>query len=230
MVVEGEQVQAAVTIDQPASNAVRIDATKADGAPVLTGSASVGPDHPETALAPRLWRSLENPPAALHIVDQIKVGQRGTELEELTVTFDQSYGALYPFSLEEKLANITEFCSYFDPAQAASNPWGRAIIPIEMLSVLTGSASRRTGFLTRQPSLGLFIDLEVRLLGTPVFVGQTYLVEHEVLAVGQSRRTESYWTSSTLIEADTGRSAAKVLLHHGVFKDSFPDYPQLSVG
>ena len=225
MVVEGEGVQASVTVANAGARSVRIDATKTDGSPVLTGSASVGPDHPPTALAPRVQKLLDSPTPHLHIVDLMHVGQQGAEVEEITVTYDQAYGALYPFSLQQKLDKITESCWYFDPEFAADNPWGKAIVPIEMLSVLSGSASSKTGFTTRQPSMGLFVDLEVRLLGTPVFVGNTYRVEHEIVAMGESRRTESYWTSSNLVDVVTEQTAANVLLHHGVFKDSYPGYP-----
>ena len=77
----------------------------------------------------------------------------------------------------------------------------------------------------RTPSLGLFLDLEVRIVDGPVFVGQEYDVDHEIVGLGQSRRTESYWTRSTLSDTSTGRATAVVLLHSGVFKDSYPEYP-----
>ncbi|MCH9805650.1 hypothetical protein K0U73_17835, partial [bacterium] len=101
--------------------------------------------------------------------------------------------------------------------------WGRPIVPLEMLSVLANKVGERWPI--RQPSLGLFLDLEVRLEGTPVFVDETYIVEREVVGLSASRRVESYWTRSTLTEKSSGRHAATMLLHSGVFKDSFPDYP-----
>ncbi|MGI9596569.1 MAG: hypothetical protein ACR2QK_10435, partial [Acidimicrobiales bacterium] len=107
----------------------------------------------------------------------------------------------------------------------SETPWGQAVVPIEMLSVLTGSGSRGSGFQVRQPSLGLFVDLEVRTLGRPVLVGNTYRVEREVLALAKSRRIESYWTLSTLIDDATDTKTAEVLLHSGVFKNSFAGYP-----
>jgi hypothetical protein len=94
---------------------------------------------------------------------------------------------------------------------------------MEMLSVLAHKSG--VGWPVRTPSLGLFLDLEVRLVDGPVFVDQDYTVEHEVVGLGQSRRTESYWTRSTLTDESTGRPAAVVLLHSGVFKDSYPGYP-----
>ncbi len=228
MVVEGEEVQASVTVPGPGANLARIDATKADGVPVLTGTASVaGEDgtHPETELAPRLARARDNPPERLHIVDQLSVGQRGAIADSVSTAVDVAYGDLYPFTLGQKLTSMTEHLSWHDPDAGADTPWGRAVVPIEMLSVLTGSGSRGAGFAVRQPSLGLFVDLEVRLLGEPVLVDSTYRVEREVLALGQSRRIESYWTLSTLIDEATDTATAEVLLHSGVFKASYAGYP-----
>ena len=51
-----------------------------------------------------------------------------------------------------------------------------------------------------------------------------------VLGLGQSPRTESYWTRTTLTDAETGRVAAEVLLHSGVFKESYPGYPLERIG
>ena len=48
---------------------------------------------------------------------------------------------------------------------------------------------------------------------------------HEIVGIGQSRRTESYRTHSTLTDISTGHPTAVVLLHSGVFKDSYPEYP-----
>ena len=71
--------------------------------------------------------------------------------------------------------------------------------------------------------MGLFIDLEVRRR-QPVLVGVEYSVTHEVVAMGQSRRVESYWTRSSIADID-GVSVADVLLHQGVFKASYQGYP-----
>ena len=95
-----------------------------------------------------------------------------------------------------------------------------------MLSAKAGAA-----WPVRGPALGLFLDLEIRLVEGPVFVGQTYRVEPEVVGLSQSRRTESYWTRTTLTDTgDTGRVAAVVLLHSGVFKESYAGYPKERLG
>ncbi len=228
MVVEGEEVAATVTSPGPGATAVRIDAAKADGTPVLTGTASVADadgDHPPTELEPRVQRALERDHGDFHIVDQLSVGQRGAVADIVAVEFDEHYGDLYPFTLAQKLDGITETVSWFTADEGPSSPWGAPIVPIEMLSVLTGSGSRNAGFRVRQPSLGLFVDLEVRLLGRPVLVGHQYRVEREIVARSQSRRIESYWTRSTLVDTSDDVASAEVLLHSGVFKDSYPGYP-----
>ena len=135
--------------------------------------------------------------------------------------FDDHMGNLYPFTLREKLATITESMCYHQPD--ATTPWGGPVVPLEMLSVMSGSASAGSGFRVRQPSMGLFIDLEVRLLDGPVLVDHPYRLVREIVALGTSRRTESYWTRTTFFDGD--RAVAEVLLHQGVFKESYPGYP-----
>lgn len=52
--------------------------------------------------------------------------------------------------------------------------------------------SKDSGFVARQPPVVLFIDLEVRMIDGPVLVGHEYRIERELVALGQSRRTESF--------------------------------------
>jgi hypothetical protein len=223
MVVEGEQVQASLTTTGPTSG--RVEARKADGAPVLVGTASVGPDRPETELEARLAK--QGNPGELFIVDQLRLGMRA-ETPEVSVTHADRNGPGYPFSLAEKLERITEPHPWYTPDGGARSPWGRAVLPIEMISVLSAKAG--AGWPVRGPALGLFLDLEIRLVAGPVFVDQTYSAEHEVVGLGQSRRTESYWTRTTLTDTSTGQVAAVVLLHSGVFKESYGGYPEDRLG
>jgi hypothetical protein len=224
MVVEGEQVQASLTTTGPGS--ARVEAHKADGTPVLVGTASVGPDHPETELDTRLSR--QGDPGELFIVDQLVVGMRGPEPRVASVTHADGNGPGYPFSLAEKLERITEPHPWYTPDGGARSPWGRAVLPMEMVSVLSAKAG--AAWPVRGPALGLFLDLEIRLVDGPVFAGQTYRVEPEVVGLSQSRRTESYWTRTTLTDTGTGRVAAVVLLHSGVFKESYAGYPKERLG
>jgi hypothetical protein len=59
-----------------------------------------------------------------------------------------------------------------------------------------------------------------------VFVGQRYAVDREIVGLSQSRRTESYWTKTTLTDVDSAKTVAEVLLHSGVFKESYAGYPK----
>jgi hypothetical protein len=214
MVVEGEQVTASLMLTEP--DRAQISAVKPTGEVVLSGTASVGPVHRETELEARLARAAVDAP--LHIIDRLDVGMR-TDAGEQVLTADESNGNLYPFSLAQKLARITEP----HPWYSGPSPWGPPVVPFEMVSVL--AFKRSPGFPVRTPSLGLFLDLEVRMHAGPVLVGQPYRVVHELVGLGQSRRTESYWTRSTLTDPSDGRLVASVLLHQGVFKDSYPGYP-----
>jgi hypothetical protein len=219
MVVEGEEVQATMTATGPRS--ARIEAHKADGTPVLAGTASIGPDHPETELDAR--RAAQGDPGELFIVDQLRVGLR-SDGPEVSMTHDERNGPAYPFSLAEKLERITEPHPWYTPDGAATSPWGRAVVPMEMISVLANKTGK--GWPVRSPVMGLFLDLEVRLLDGPVFVGQRYAVDREIVGLSQSKRTESYWTKTTLTDVDTAKTVAQVLLHSGVFKESYAGYPK----
>jgi hypothetical protein len=219
MVFEGEQVQATLALEGEGHG--RIEARKADGTSVLKGTASVGPDHPQTELEAR--RAAQGDAGELFVVDQLEVGMRGRE-EVVTMDFGTGNGGLYPFSLGEKLTQITEPHPWYTAEGAPSSPWGRPIVPIEMISVMANRSGDQ--WPVRSPSLGLFLDLEIRLLNGPVLVGQEYAVDREVVGLSQSRRTESYWTRTTLSDVDSGRPVASVLLHNGVFKESYPGYPE----
>lgn len=215
MVIEGETVQPFATTAE--LQVARIGAVKSDGSSVLSGTITCGPDHGETELDKRLAGAKD--PGELHIVDQLVVGQR-SEPKRVTMAADEHNGHLYPFSLNDKLKVITEPSSWYS---SNDTPWGRAIIPTEMASVL---AHKVGGVgIVRGPAVGLFIDLEVRMVDGPLFVDHEYELVHEIVGVGQSRRVESWWTRTYISDPVTGGLIATVLLHQGVFKASYADYP-----
>lgn len=219
MVVEGESVVASAKRPVERSGIARIDAAKGDGTPVLTGTMSIDPTAP-TELRARLDKMRSREPGELFIVDQVVVGERHVHEGTVSVDMDTPNGGLYPFSLRQKLDGITEASGWYE---SDINPWGRPIIPFEMFSVLTHKVS--TGLRVRGPAVGLFIDLEVRALGAPLFVGEEYTLEHEVVCVGQSRQVESHWVETLVRSAVSGAPVATVLLHSGVFKASYANYP-----
>jgi hypothetical protein len=218
MVVEGEETRAFAEIPQAGAMRTRAWAQKADGTPVLEASASLGPG--PTLLEERLAQL--RPPGPLVILADLKVGMAGDEEERVRMDGDQHMGALYPFSLNQKLAAITETSPwYFDPA---SSPWGRAIIPLEMVSVLAEYSSGRAGWPVKGPAVGLFADQEIRMIEGPLFVGEDYLIRREIAALSQSRRTESYWVRTRIFDASGRRQLAEMLLNHATLKDSYAGY------
>ncbi len=219
MVVEGDEVQATMTTT--GAHTARIEAHKSDGSPVLEGTASIGPDRAESELDRR--RKAQRQPGELFVIDRLSIGMRGDETEAVSMTFSESNGVLYPFSLAEKLEAITEPHPWYSRDGGQSSPWGRPIVPMEMISVLAHKSGAR--WPVRSPAIGLFLDLEIRLLAGPVFQDHPYAVSREIIGLGESRRTESYWTETTLEDAGTGEPVASVILHSGVFKESYPGYP-----
>ena len=126
MVVEGEEVRAMVE-QVEGSSVTRINAEKRDGTPVLSGTASLGPEYGETELDMR--RAKLRPAEQLVILSELSVGQMGAGNPEYAqMAMDQNMGAMYPFSLAQKLQKITENHPYYTD----DNPWGRAVIPLEL--------------------------------------------------------------------------------------------------
>jgi len=135
---------------------------------------------------------------------------------------DQNMGALYPFSLVQKLAVITEPSPWYHDASAS--PWGRAIVPMEMISVLAEYTGHQARFPVKGPVVGLFADQEIRLIDGPLFVGEEYVLRREIVALSESKRTESYWTRTRIFDATGERQVAEMLLNHAVLKESYAGY------
>lgn len=213
-VYEGEEVQAFMApVD--ASGLAEIWMRKRDGTEVLRGTASLAGAHP-TALEERLAAlpALERP-VLLH---GIEVGQKSGRLPVIMAA-DQHMGALYPFSLSEKLQRITEPSSWY----AEASPFGGPIIPMEMISVLFGYVGHPE-LSARGPSVGLFADQEIRLLEGPLFVNEPLEIEREVVALSGSRRTESAWTRTRAYRPGASTPCAEMLLNMATLKESYANY------
>ncbi len=220
MVVEGEEVRAFVEIPADGATRTRAWAEKADGTPVLEASASLGPAHGPTLLEERMAKL--RPPERLVILADLRLGMKGAQDERVRMDPDQHMGNLYPFSLNQKLARITENSPWYsDPA---STPWGRAIIPMEMISVLAEHSSAQAKFPVKGPAVGLFADQEIRMIDGPLFVGEEYLLRREIVALAESKRTESYWVRTRIFDADGQRLRAEMLLNHATLKHSYAGY------
>ncbi|MFO1012553.1 MAG: hypothetical protein U1E50_02220 [Caulobacteraceae bacterium] len=222
MVVEGEEVRAFAEVPAPGATTTKVWAEKADGTPVLEASASLGPDHGQTLLEARIAGL--RAPEKLVILRDLKVGLKGAEDEKVRMDPDQNMGALYPFSLNQKLAKITENSPWYSDGK--SNPWGRAIIPLEMVSVLAEYSSGRARWPTKGPAVGLFADQEIRMIDGPLFVGEDYIIRREIAVLSESRRTESYWVRTRIFDSRGQKQVAEMLLNHATLKDSYAKYAE----
>ena len=221
MVVEGEETRAFAELPAAGATRTKVWAQKADGTPVLEASASIGPDHGETLLEARM-KDLR-PPGKLLILVDLYVGMKGAEEERVRMDPDQHMGALYPFSLNQKLAAITENSPWYS---SADNPWGRPIVPLEMVSVLAEYSSAKAKFPVKGPAVGLFADQEIRMIDGPLFVGEEYVIRREIAALSESKRTESYWVRSRIYDKTGTRQVAEMLLNHATLKHSYAGYAE----
>jgi hypothetical protein len=217
---EGEQVQAIVEKPADGGNYATIRMMKRDGTEVLRGSASIGSDAPASALDIRLTEL--KPLSDAVILRDIKVGMT-TASQTVRMDFDQNMGELYPFSLEQKLKVITEPSPYYAPGSASTSPWARAIIPVEMLSVLFQHGSKKDRLPMKGPAVGLFADQEIRLLRGPLFVGEDYRITRKVVAMSGSKRTESLWVRTEVFDRSDAL-AATMLLNLATLKESYAPY------
>jgi hypothetical protein len=219
---EGEETQAQIRLERDPRRA-EVQVLKRDGVEVLRGTISLGPDHGQTSLDLRLTE-LE-PLQDRRILADIRLGST-TPRRQVVMEFDRPMGALYPFSLRDKLQSITEPSPAYDPATASETPWKKAILPFEMISVLGQYTIADEPIPVRNPVVGLFADQEIRLIDGPLFVGQTYEIERTMIAMSGSRRTESLWMRTSVFREGEDHLVATLLLNQAYLKASFPGYPE----
>lgn len=225
MVVEGEEVRAFARLSAKNSLTVHIWAEKRDGTSVLTGTASISPDHGETEIAKRM--AALRPPQQLVILRDLKVGQKGAgNPEKVRMGFDRHMGTQYPFSLNDKLKVITEPSAWYTRQGGTASPWGRAILPFEMISVLLQYTAGKAGFLTRGAAVGLFAGQEIKLIKGPLFVDHPYELEREIVALSESRRTESNWIRTKVYDDITRELVAEMILNSATLKNSYAKYDE----
>ena len=221
MVIEGEAVKAYVDKSDPEFKTAKIWATKENGEIVLEGSASLGPNHPENYVE----KLLNSRPVAknLIVLELAKIGDRSPAEKNISIKFNQHLGKNYPFTLNQKLKKITESCKWYLPEHGQGSPWSKPILPIEMINPFV-SFTRSLLPRAKQPSIGLFADLEVKLINGPIFTNEDYILQREIVGLGESRRTESVWIKTSIFSSKTAELVATVLLNNAVLKDSYPNY------
>lgn len=217
-VFESEEVMAFAARPAAGERQVAIWMTRRDGAEILRGTMSIGADAGATALDKRLTELA--PLADPVILRDVRVGMR-TAPQRIRMDADQHMGALYPFSLTQKLKVITEPSDWY---ATGDTPWGRPVVPFEMISVLLQHSSKADRLPSKGPAVGLFADQEIRLIDGPLFVSEDYEVQREVVALSGSRRTESMWVRTEVRRPGQDRLVATMLLNHAILKDSYAAY------
>lgn len=212
---EGEEVQALVT--STGAKTAQVTVRKRDATVVVTGSASVGTDAPQGAVLAKLQRA--HPLLEPRILAGASVGMRAPA-RVVRVDRDQRMGDLYPFSLQEKLSKITEPSPWY--TEGTTTPWGRSVMPIEMISVLCQYVAADDGFPVAFPAVGLFADQEIRLVAGPLSPGVAYRLERDIIALTETPKTESMWLRSRIFSGET--LVAEMTLNQAFLKASSPLY------
>lgn len=214
---DGERLRAFVGRVRPGARTASIRLERDDGATLLVGTASVGRDAPPSELATRLARL---PPAPQRVIlKDLATGMR-TPRRPVVMTFDQPLGALYPFTLQDKLAVITEPSPWY--RAGADSPWGRPVIPLEMISVLMKYTDEDPPFPIPEMVVNLIADQEIRLLDGPLFVDEPYEIEQEIIAFSASRRTESVWLRTSLFTPGSNDALATMIINQASLKETYP--------
>jgi hypothetical protein len=117
---------------------------------------------------------------------------------------------------DERMKVITEPLTWY----MGDSPWGGPIAtPTVMVSAL---ATAQTLFLQRRRGglgVGLYGAIELRNVNGPVFIDRPYTTGGEVVARGQSPKTEYIWYESYLEDAD-GKRVAEMLMQLRFMKGS----------
>ncbi len=62
------------------------------------------------------------------------------------------------------------------------------------------------------------------MINGPLFVNHPYQLEREIVALSESRRTESNWIKTSIFDAKSRELVAETILNSAVLKDSYADY------
>jgi hypothetical protein len=184
-----------------------------DGMQVAQGTASVGDPGVPTALQARPLERFE--PGELRILANVQKGHR----------FEPVRVSCSPEEQERRLDVTTEPMDWY---RGEGSPWGKPpvlIAPLVQMLYAKSVAQVRGGF----GAVGLFGAIELRNINGPAHVGEEYTCTGEVIAVGQSPKTEYLWFETGLDDAG-GRRVAEMRMLLRFMKASSSLYPELQQG
>ncbi len=204
---DGEPVRAFVEI--PARGATdaqtKVWMEKDDRTLVLEGTASVGAPAEPSMLRTKLAEPRER--GELRMLAHLSPGD---ELAPVAVR-------LTPQEAKPRLRVITERLDWYD----GPSPWGGAVVNPGLLVHMMVQIQPRMD-LGRTKAVGLYGAIEVRHLSGPVFAGHDYEVGGQVMAVGDTPKTEYVWYETVLSEPGSGKDVASMLMMLRFMKASSP--------
>lgn len=184
-----------------------------DGMQVAQGTASVGDPGVPTALAGRPLERFE--PGELRILASVRKGLR----------FEPVRVVCPPEEQARRLEVTTEPMDWY---RGEGSPWGKApvmVAPLVQMLYARSVAQLRGGI----GAVGLFGAIELRNIDGPALVGEEYTCSGEVIAVGQSPKTEYFWLETGLDDSG-GRRVAEMRMLLRFMKASSELYPELRQG
>ena len=163
---------------------------------VCEGTASVGSPDAATALRQRL--SNLRAPGETRILQGLEPGMPMGPLPARIRPEDQA----------ERLAVITEPLD----AYKADTGWGRPILTPNMAVRALRRPESTLALPNARGSVGLFGAIELCNLAGPAFVDREYLATGEVLAVGETPKSEYYWYESQLHDPQGGEAVMSMIM------------------
>ncbi|MBM4334329.1 MAG: hypothetical protein FJ108_00255 [Deltaproteobacteria bacterium] len=206
--VDREPVRAFAEEPSSGSTQVRIWMKREDGLDVSEGTASVG-DASKSALRERDLRACD--PGELRMLRGLAPG---TSLGETKVR-------LGPERQRERIER--GLCSGPLGWYTGPSPFGGPIAAPSALVELLWAPPTKALRPHVGEAVGLFGAIEVAHLAGPVFLDQTYTVTGQVVAVGQSPKTETLWFDALASDAG-GRGVASMRMLLRFMKASSPLY------
>lgn len=203
-----EPVQASLGIAPEGATDAQVEAwvDREDGMRVAEGTAAVGHSDAVSALMGRAARAVES--GQLRILSGLSVGM---QIEPATVCYTEA-------TLKDYMGRITEPMDIHE-----SSRWGGAVVPLAgYVNVLYGQA---IGSLRRRIKdvVGLFGAIEIRNVNGPLIVGREYRTGGQVVALGESPKTEYFWYE-TWADDSSGKRVAEHRMQLRFMKASSPLY------
>ncbi|MGE0621171.1 MAG: hypothetical protein AB7I04_21975 [Pseudomonadales bacterium] len=185
--VDREPVQVCAEALAAGASQTRVWMERDDGMLVCTGTAAVG-DHSRSALRAKDLRACD--PASLRILRELHAGMPlgHFELElDPTLQFERYDKGLISDPLE---------------AYRTDTGWGAPVAaPCTFVQYFWGPPTRDLRSLVGE-AVGLFGAIEIGHVDGPLLLNRPYLIDSEVVCVGESPQTEYFWFDTTAKRPD----------------------------